>query len=322
MIRLRVIAVCIAGSLLSASVVLAQPAGGTSPVPVPPPAVTPDFARAAELYKAAERAMTESRFDDAARDYGSAYEITRDSLLFFKIASAHDKAGRCPVALTYYRRYLKEAKPTPEYMKLTQGRIAACEKGAPGAATDTAIPTGSSGTSGTDATNPNHGSSIDATIGTGTDATATGAIDPTTTAAPTAIVNSATKTHTTSAWIATGTGIAFATVGAVLALSAKSTQDDLTDLLATRTPGGQPPAFDGITRRRYDDLITTGERYQTLSWISFGVAGAAGIAATYLFLTSESGNPERSPGAASVGKTLITPTIGRNFASVSATLRF
>lgn len=312
---------CVAGSLLSASVVLAQPAAGTSPDPAPPPAAAPDFARAAELYKAAERAMAESRFDDAARDYGSAYEITRDSLLFFKIASAHDKAGRCPVALTYYRRYLKEAKPTPEYTKLTQGRIAACEKGT---ATSTDNPTGSTGTgttgtgavTGNDSTNSGTG----AATGTATDSTATNTTDTPTTPVPT--VKAAGKSHTTSAWIATGTGIAFATVGAVLALSAKSTQDDLTDLLATRTPSGQPPAFDGTTRSRYNDLITTGERYQTLSWISFGVAGAAGIAATYLFLTSDSGNPERAPGSASVGKTLITPTIGRNFASVSATLRF
>ena len=130
----------------------------------------------------------------------------------------------------------------------------------------------------------------------------------------------ATKSHTTGAWIATGTGIAFATVGAVLALSASSTQDDLNDLLATRTPSGQPPVFDGVTRTRYNDLITTGERYQTLSWVSFGVAGAAGIAATYLFLTSDGSTQERSP--ATAGKALITPTIGRNFASVSATLRF
>ena len=309
MIRLRVVAVCVAGSLLSASIVLAQPAAGSagSPDQAAPPPAAPDFARAAELYKAAERAMADRKFDDAARDYGSAYEITRDSLLFFKIASAHDKAGRCPVALTYYRRYLKEAKPSAEYQKLTQARIAACEKGTTGATTDTADLNGQpAGTTGT-------GSTSSTTTGTAT-------VDDTTTPVPPPKVAPATKSHTTGAWIATGTGIAFATVGAVLALSAKSTQDDLDDLLATRTPAGQPPVFDGTTRTRYNDLITTGERYQTLSWISFGVAGAAGIAATYLFLTSDGSTQERSP--ATVGKALITPTIGRNFASVSATLRF
>lgn len=314
MIRLRAIAVCVAGSLLSASIAVAQPAGaGASPDQAAPAPAAPDFARAAELYKAAEKAMADSRFDDAARDYGSAYEITRDSLLFFKIASAHDRAGRCPVALTYYRRYLKEAKPTTEYQKLTQARIATCEKGTTGASAGTDDVNGTTGT----------GTST-STTGTGTSTTSTtaGTVDTSTTSTTPELppkVAPATKSHTTGAWIATGTSIAFATVGAVLALSAKSTQDDLDDLLATRTPSGQPPVFDGVTRTRYNDLITTGERYQTLSWISFGVAGAAGIAATYLFLTSDGGTQERAP---SVGKALITPTIGRNFASVSATLRF
>ena len=299
----------VAGSVLSASIAVAQPAAGAGASP--DQAAAPDFARAAELYKAAERAMAESKFDDAARDYGSAYEITRDSLLFFKIASAHDKAGRCPVALTYYRRYLKEAKPTSDYQKLTQARIAACEKGTTGATTGTDDLNGTgatgTGTTGTNGTNTTGAATVD-----------TNATTPTPELPPK--VAPATKSHTTGAWIATGTGIAFATVGAVLALSAKSTQDDLDDLLATRTPAGQPPVFDGTTRIRYNDLITTGERYQTLSWISFGVAGAAGIAATYLFLTSDGGTQERAP--AKVGKALITPTIGRNFASVSATLRF
>ncbi len=309
--------------MLSATIAVAQPAAGASPDQTSPaPSAAPDFARAAELYKAAERAVSESRFDDASRDYGSAYEITRDSLLFFKIASAHDKAGRCVVALTYYRRYLNEAKPTAEYQKLTLSRIATCEKATGGTASSPDTIPGVSGTStATDNTvaKPTDTKPTDAKP---TDAAPADSVNTTTTSAPPLAVTPAATSHTTSAWIATGTSIAFATVGAVFALSAKSTQDDLNDLLATRTPSGQPAAFDGTTRTRYEDLVSTGERYQTLSWVSFGVAGAAGIAATYLFLTSDSGQQERSPGSPAVGKTLLTPTIGRNFASVSATLRF
>ncbi|HPH68583.1 MAG TPA: hypothetical protein PLF40_22655, partial [Kofleriaceae bacterium] len=101
MMRLRAIGLCVAGSLLSTGIAGAQPTpgGGTGGTSQPSP--PPDFARASELYKAAEKSMSEGKFDDAARDYGSAYEITHDSILFFKIASAQDKGGHCAVALTY-----------------------------------------------------------------------------------------------------------------------------------------------------------------------------------------------------------------------------
>ncbi|HPH67339.1 MAG TPA: hypothetical protein PLF40_16400, partial [Kofleriaceae bacterium] len=159
----------------------------------------------------------------------------------------------------------------------------------------------------------NTGTGSDATTGTGSDATTGTGSDASTEPAKPA----AKHASKTGAWIAAGSGIAFATVGAVLAMSAKATQDDLDDLLATRTGAGQPATFDSTTQTRYNDLISTGERYQTLSWVSFGLAGAAGIAATYLFLRHD-GTSESSATA----RTTITPSIGRNFASVSATLRF
>ena len=107
--------------IFCAALVLATAAGASAQ-----PA-KPDLAEAASLYRAAEQAMTERRYDDAARDYGAAYEISKDAVLFFKIGSALDKGGKCPVAVTYYRRYLREAKPTAEHQKLTNERIAVCE---------------------------------------------------------------------------------------------------------------------------------------------------------------------------------------------------
>src|SRR3954469_6490936 len=101
-----------------------------------------DLARARELYRSAESAMQDGRYDDAARDYGAAYELSADPALFYKIGHASERAGKCDVALVYYARYLRDGKPTEQFTALTRERIAACggER------------TGGAGTTGADAT--------------------------------------------------------------------------------------------------------------------------------------------------------------------------
>ena len=69
------------------------------------PTPEPDFSKAGELYKAASEAMTAGRFDDASRDFLAAYEITKDPVLFFKIGSAFESAGKCTDALVYYEAH-------------------------------------------------------------------------------------------------------------------------------------------------------------------------------------------------------------------------
>ena len=86
----------------------------------------PDFARANELYNTAQKALDEGRGDDAARDFLAAYEITKDPVLFFKIGSAYEKAGKCDEAVSYYKRYLEEAKPEPKFVDMTTERMTAC----------------------------------------------------------------------------------------------------------------------------------------------------------------------------------------------------
>jgi hypothetical protein len=108
------LAIGVAGAAVAAAPALAQQA-------------QPDFKKAAEHYKAGEAAMAAELYLDAAREYAIAYEITRDPVLFFKIATANDKGGKCDVAVTYYRRYLKEGKPDEEFRKTTEQRIAVCE---------------------------------------------------------------------------------------------------------------------------------------------------------------------------------------------------
>lgn len=100
---------------------MAQP---TEPAPAPE---SGDLDAAAEHYQLAETAAAEKRWKDAAREYGVAYEHSRDPVLFFKLASALQSAGDCAAALGYFKRYLAEAKPNEQFEKLTRERIAACE---------------------------------------------------------------------------------------------------------------------------------------------------------------------------------------------------
>jgi hypothetical protein len=262
----------------------ASPAGKTGGTAAPSAKA---LATAGKLYKAAEAAMASGSFDDAARDYGAAYEITKDSLLFFKIASAHDRGGRCPVALNYYRRYLAEGNPAPEFVTLTNQRISACEK-------------------------PNREKPAPPMK---SPAASEPAREPAPLPRPVEEHVHSTSNKRTLAWVATGTSLAFVTVGAVLAIAANSTQADIDDLVATRSASGQPPTFDGTTKSRYDDLIKTGDRSERLSWGAFGLAGAAAATATYLFVTSKD-HTESAPTAQ------VTPVFGRDYASVQATVRF
>jgi tetratricopeptide (TPR) repeat protein len=95
--------------------------------PAEAPPTEPDFARATELYNAATQAMNEGRHDDAARYFLAAFEITSDPVLFFKIGSAFEKAGKCTEAVVYFERYLNEAKPAENFVVLTRERIDSCK---------------------------------------------------------------------------------------------------------------------------------------------------------------------------------------------------
>jgi tetratricopeptide (TPR) repeat protein len=86
-------------------------------------------AQAKKLYTAAEAEVRISKFAEAAKDYTSAYELTKDPALLFKIASAHQNAGACDSAVVYYRQYLKEAPAKSKFIALAKERITKC--GAP-----------------------------------------------------------------------------------------------------------------------------------------------------------------------------------------------
>jgi tetratricopeptide (TPR) repeat protein len=242
----------------------------------------PDLDRAAELYAQAESELAAGQYAEAARDYAMAFDLTKDPVLHFKIAGAHDKAGSCDLALTYYRRYLAEGNPSDEHKALTTERIVVCEK--PAATPSTPDPsTGPATTTSTDpGTDPG---TADAAAQLGGDPPSLAAMSP--------------SKRRGAAWIVLGVGIALGTVGAVAAMSAEAAEKDLQDLYDIRI-AGRPPEWSPALQQRYDDLVSQGDRYQKLSWIAFGAAGAAVVGAAVLFVVSAGGDHEQPPVAVHV----------------------
>jgi len=303
-----------------AVVAMATLAGAiTHPVSHAQPAPAADLGRAKDLYRTAEAAMKDGRFEDAARDYDAAYESSKDPALFWKIGRAHEKAGKCDVALIYYARYLREGKPAEPFVTTTRERITACggdlrtlegsaapgePRPAAGSATGsgTATATATATATGSAAPGPTGGEpAVDAGSAAGSAAASTGTGSASATPVPT-------NSHKV-AWIMTGSAIALATLGGVLAYAATSSENDVRDLYVGFA--GQPPVFDAKTRQSYDELVSQGERYQHLSWASFGLAGAAAVGAAVLFVIGgrdEAAQPAR-----------IAPIVTPNSAGVAVT---
>jgi hypothetical protein len=268
------------------------------------------------FYKAAEQAVQEARYADAITDYTKAYDLTQDPVLFYKIGSANERAGKCDVALTYYGRYLREAKGTDAFVALTRERIRACGGDDRNLATDT----GSVNTAGTTSpgntspgnTSPapgNTGPAVPPPAGSGS------AVVPTTEPAGSgsAVVAAPDPTkglpgRNRAAWLLVASSVAFATVGGVLAYSATSAEKDIDDLYIGLND--QSPTYDERVARTYKALIAEGERYETLSLVSFGLAGASAVAAGILFW--------RAPD----NELRIAPTASANSAGVTLGGRF
>jgi hypothetical protein len=276
-------AACTAG-LVTATVafgpVRAQPA---APAPAPP---GPDLGRAKALYDSATAEMADGRFADAARDYSAAYDITKDPVLFFKIGTANEKAGKCDVAVGYYQRYLKEASPAPKFVDLTTERITACS----------AAPAGSGSAIATGSAAPATSDTSDTSAGSGS-------------AAPEPAPPAPHVHGDNVPWLLVGGSLAFVTLGAVLAYSASSSENDILDLYTG--VDHVPVTYNATTAQRYSDLVNEGHRYQYLSWTSFGIAAAFGVAAGVFFV--HDANERRYS---------IAPIATPQSAGVSATLRF
>jgi tetratricopeptide (TPR) repeat protein len=286
---MRALACSVVGVAIVVGVIVAGPSIRAQPAP--------DVAHAKELYQLAETAMAEKRFADAARDYGAAYEITKDPVLFYKIGSANERVGKCDVALIYYRRYLREAKPSEGFAALARDRITACG-GDPAA-----VGSGSESGSGS-------GSGERNVSGAGSAASEVGSAGSALPPPPPAAKPGKHRV----AWLLVGGSIATLTIGAVLAYSANAAESDIDDLYVGLN--GTPPVFDAKTKARFDDLVSEGERYQNLSRISFGIAGGLAIAAAVKFVLDGRDDVPADKGVH------VTPTVSPQGAGVSAVIRF
>jgi hypothetical protein len=257
----------------------------------------PDMERAKRLYTQANAEMAAGKYTDAARDYGDAYDVTKDPILFFKIASANEKAGRCDVAVAYYSRFLKEASPKPEFAQLAKDRIKACGGTLPGEG-PVAPPPASPPEPAAPPAPPTPPPAASA--------------PPAPPSAPPAHANVHIRDRGhEGAWLLLGGSVAFVTAGVVLAYSASSSEQDLKDLYAS--VDNTRPTYDAKTASRYHDLIDEGHRYQYLSWTSFGIAGACAAGAAIWFMHGGNDDDEHLS---------IAPVITPHESGVAARLRF
>jgi hypothetical protein len=293
--RMRVVAIGLATSLAGLAV---QSDSRAQPAPAP------DFARAKQLYDAGTSELAMGAFTDAIRDLGAAEEITKDPVLYYKLGEANERAGHCEIALDYFGRYLREAKPSPHYIDLTKEHVAACggDWRAINAPAPVAVPVpvpavGSAGSGSAVTPDPLVPASDPG-----------GGSDPG--PAPVAPVTIAHATNDLP-WLMVGGALAFVTAGAVFAYSATSSENDLKDLYMGVTSA--PPLFDATVAKRYQDLLDQGHRYQYLSLASFGVATGFAVAAVLLFVHDHNEQQRRL---------LLTPTASPSGAGVAATLHF
>jgi tetratricopeptide (TPR) repeat protein len=303
---------------------LVRPSAGAQPAP--------ELERARDLYASGEAAMRDGRFDDAVRDYGAAYELSKDPALFFKIGRANEAAGRCAVAIIYYRRYLREGNPTEQFSTTTQDRIGACGGDAPGPSRGTSRGTSPidplSGPAGPGEPTPSaqpggppsepspragrDGAPADPPAGPTPAPTADSPPAPPDTPADSATAGPADgaaraviatpNTHHKVAWLLTGSAFAVGTLGGILAFAANSSENDVRDLYVGFA--GEPATFDAQTRQRYDELVAQGRRYERLSWAAFGLTAAAAAGAAVLFVLGDRDEAAPPPRVAPV----VTPT--------------
>ncbi len=247
--------------VLAASPALAQPAQ-------PAPPAQPDYAAAKQHYQAAEDASAKGDHATAAREYGIAYDITKDPVLFYKIGQSYERAGDCTSASVYYGRYLKEGNPSADFRQKTEAALKACGSKPPPPPENTEAGD----------RRPATGDGQQATTAT-PDQESVGAVK-----APPSLIEEEPSWQRTAAWSSVGIAVALATTGAVLGLSAASREEDVDNLIEFRDAEGQPATYTGATRERYRDLISEGDRLESLAVVAFAASGAAAAAAALFFV--------------------------------------
>jgi hypothetical protein len=297
---------------------IAVGAAGLPPLARVARADDPDKADAKTHYMNAEQAMAEGRYDAAAAEYGIAYEITKDPLIFLKIGNATLAAGKCPAAVVYFKRYLKEGNPPEEWREATQAKIDKCEGTGGDGDGDAAVTTTEAETEPEpDQTETGSGTGTGTGTGTGSEET-TETTETTETGdqAP-SFLDSKPSWKRSAGWISLGATVIFGTAGAILAMSGESREEDLANLTEFRDANQEPAAYDGNVSDRYEKLIEEGERFNKMSRIAFGAAGVTLVAAVTLLVLDAGSHHGESGSAIS-----LTPVVDHHGGGLAATFGF
>jgi hypothetical protein len=109
-------------------------------------------------------------------------------------------------------------------------------------------------------------------------------------------------------WIAVGTAAAFATTSAMLALAVESREADIEFLIEFRAPVfDSPNRYEGEARGRYEELVNEAETLSRAAWITLGLASAAAVTGTILFVLDGGVTAEETPASESALTPAVTP---------------
>lgn len=93
------------------------------------------------------------------------------------------------------------------------------------------------------------------------------------------------------AWVSTTVAAGTITAGLIFAFKGNTAEQDIRNLFAFRDALGQPVNYSDVPKRRYEELVDQGERYNTTSIILLSVGGAAALTATTLFILDAMDTP-------------------------------
>ena len=262
----------------------------------------PQIEKAKKHFKAGQAALDKSKWETAVLEFTSAYEITKDPVVFYHIAVAHEKAGHLEDAILHYQRYLKEAKVSPAKESEVESKMAELQK--------KLQPTPPPEEPAKPPTEP---------------------VEPL--AEPTPPIETPPPTETpdeepkgggwyrTAAWVTVGLTAALLTTGGVLATSASSREEEVDRLTDYRNPGtGQPHVYGGTAMEQYNEAYDEGDKLDTYAIVAFAAAGiCAGAAVTFFIMD---GSRDKADEGEEPSALRLTPTVTPQGAGVSAVLRF
>lgn len=262
----------------------------------------PDYEAAKKNYKEAVAAEAAGDYATAADKYAAAYAITKDPILFYKIANAYEKGGDKDAAIIYYRRYVNEAKDAKD-RDAVKAHIAELEgeQAPPDDGGDGVLEPPDDGGDGV-LEPPDDGGVLPPDDGLPPDQ-------------PPTFMDEPSRWTRTAAWVSVGVAAVFLTTGAVFGESALSRQEDLERLIDFRNTTDQLPLeYSGTIQSDYEDARDEGERFERLALISFAGAGVAAIAAgVFFYLDATRERPAAAPREATT--TFLRPYVGHDLGS-------